>query len=168
MENTVELKRKLNIQIPNGEPIIFDFFITFARFECALKNTTRFLRPERAEPNWDVYSEFISNSFNPDFSPEIRTAVDFIMNEPPRKQIIRNNQLDWDLCIVDNNASLTRKLCVYIRRVRNNMLHGGKFNGNYNPESRNYRLITNSTLILNNWLELDDEIKALFLTDINP
>lgn len=168
MEYTLELKRKINSQIPNGELIIYDLFITFARFECALKNTERFLNPQRAEPLWDKFSETISNNFNPDSIPELRIAVDFILNEPPRKQIIRDGRLDWESSRLDENASITRKLCVYIRRVRNNLLHGGKFNGNYDPESRNYQLITYSTVILNNWVELDHEVRRIFLSDINP
>jgi hypothetical protein len=98
----------------------------------------------------------------------LRNAVDFILNEPPRKQTIDNGRLTWQESLVDNNTSMTIKLCVYIRRVRNNMLHGGKFNGNYNPKSINYRLITYSTFLLNNWLDLDLEVKNNFLSGINP
>lgn len=167
MENTNRLKTIIHDQIPNGESIIFDFFVTFSRFECALKNTNRFLHPNQAQALWDRFSDVISSYFNPNSSPELRSAVDYILNEPPRKQIVNGGRLEWQESIVNGNLSLTRKLVVYIRRVRNNLLHGGKFNGNFNPDSRNFQLIINSTIILDNWVDLDAEIRANFLSDIN-
>lgn len=168
MENTNRLKTLIHNQIPNGKSIIFDFFITFARLECALKNTTKFLEPNKPHPYWDKFADSISISFNPDNSPQLRDAVDYILNQPPKKQVVIEGRLEWQEKIINENQSLTRKLCIYIRRIRNNLLHGGKFNGNYNPDSRNFQLITNSTIILNNWIELDYEVKSNFLSDINP
>lgn len=150
MRNTEVLKHKISSQMPHSESVMFDFFITFARFECALKNTERFLNVVNVKPNWNEFSKSISNTFNPDITPDIRAAVNFILNEPPRKQIVNNGRLEWQVSLVNENKSLAYKLCIYIRRVRNNLLHGGKFNGNFNPESRNFQLINYSNLILNN------------------
>lgn len=168
MKNIYDLKHLINVQIPNGKTIIYDFLITFARFECALKNTVRFLHPTEAEPAWDTFSESISLVFNPDISLKTRNAIDYILNNPPRKQINEEGVLIWQDSVLGSEYSTTRKLSVYIRRVRNNLLHGGKFNGNYTPESRNHQLITSSLIILNEWINLDPEIKLNFLADINP
>ncbi|NPD44253.1 hypothetical protein [Lentimicrobium sp. S6] len=167
MKNTIRLKTIISKQIPKSKSILFDFFITFARLECALKNTERFLKPNKAEVNWDEYAKFLSGPFKVENSDEIKNAVNFILNAPPRKQANNEGYLVWEEGIVDNNASLTYKLSIYIRRIRNNVLHGGKFNGDYNPESRNYKLINYSLIILNNWLELDKEVNTNFLSDIN-
>jgi hypothetical protein len=168
MKNIYDLKHIINVQIPNGKAIIYDFLITFARFECALKNTIRFLHPSEAEPAWDTFAESISLVFNPDSSLKTRNAVDYILNDPPRKQINELGVLIWQNNILNDENSITRKLSVYIRRVRNNLLHGGKFNGSYTPESRNHQLIISSLIILNDWINLDPEIKSNFLADINP
>ena len=168
MENTNRLKAIMQNQIPNGESVIFDFFITFSRLECALKNTKRFLHPHHAEAQWEKFAKIIAPSFNSDQTPGLRSAVDYIINNPPKKQVINAGILTWSDCILNGSFSTTGKLCVYIRRIRNNLLHGGKFNGNYNPDSRNFQLISYSTLILNQMIELDEEVKTNFLSDINP
>lgn len=166
MDNIEILKRIIQEQIPDAKSILFDFFVTFSRFECALKNTDRFLMTTKAEANWDRFASTISESFDSQKSESISKAVEYFLNEPPRKQIVRGGLLMWDENILENDMPLTNRLCVYIRRVRNNTLHGGKFNGDFKPESRNYHLIWYSLIILNEWLNLDNDVKNNFISNI--
>jgi hypothetical protein len=60
------------------------------------------------------------------------------------------------------------KLNLSIRDIRNNLFHGGKFNGNYQEDvSRNYILLKNSIIILDEWLSLNETVKQNFLTPIS-
>lgn len=168
MNNIDTFLRQVDDSIPNGIELIQKFFFTFSRFECALKNTPAYLMGnDEAKPNWDVFANSISHSFNYEENKEVKEAVDYIIDEPPRKQMNRGGNLVWEESFVDANASLTYKLGVYIRRVRNNLMHGGKYNGNYNLETRNFQLINASIVLLDYFLELDEDVKTNFLNTIN-
>jgi len=175
MENIEKFKEIVKTQIPKSESIMFDFLITFARFECALKNIPEFLKirkdrkgREYPEADWDEFSKSISDNFEQNTSKDIRLAVNFILKSPPKKQVVKDGILDWKDSLLDKNASITKKLSIYICRVRNNMFHGGKFNSIPNEGDRNCKLIYHSMKILNYWLELNEEVKENFLSDINP
>ena len=168
MENTLKLREIISEQIPKSESIMFDFFITFARFECALK-ASKYLKTNRGyvEADWKKFSESISESFNSNFSGDIKHAVDYILKNPPAKQVIKDDVLDWEEKQSTAETDV-EKLVFYIKNVRNNMFHGGKFNSIRTEEDRNYKLIVYSIQILNYWLNLDKEVKNNFLSDINP
>jgi hypothetical protein len=50
----------------------------------------------------------------------------------------------------------------YLRRVRNNLLHGGKFYGGIEIGSRNWNLVLNSMVIIENWIDLNNDVKNKF------
>lgn len=167
MKNIKAFLETVENSIPDGVNLIQKFFFTFSRFECALKNTPGYLTGNNdAKPNWDVFANNISEEFDVTINNDVQQAVEYIIGEPPRKQINNNGMLVWEESIVDDNATITNKLCIYIRRVRNNLMHGGKYNGNYSPESRNYQLIKHSIVLLDYFLELSDEVKVNFLKNI--
>ncbi len=166
MENTDRLLTYFE-RIPEGQILIFKFFITFARLECALKNSSRFLKGDNtfSAANWDKFITTLDN-FDPNSTNDLRLATDYILNNPPKKQVIQDNQLIWIDSLV-TQQSVVKQLNIYIRRIRNNLLHGGKFNGNYTPEvSKNYMLLKSAIIIMNYWINLDNEIKELFNTDV--
>jgi hypothetical protein len=166
MKNTQTLIDYFN-RFPDGQDIIFRFFITFARLECALKNSSEYLTGDRtqAKPNWNKFVDELID-FNPDASTSLRESVDYIINNPPQKQIVQLGKLAYKESI-ENDPCIRRKLNVYIRRIRNNLLHGGKFDGNYIPEiSRNYNLLNSALVIMNNWIDLNADIKHLYSSDI--
>lgn len=138
------------------------FFLTFTRFEFALKDR-RYLPAADgdATANWDRFS----GELGPQFFNEMRDsgrAPTLMGPLPPRKQICANGSLDWrDMPRVVN----TRDLFVAIRRVRNNLVHGGKSgdperDGNDPNRSRN--LIAEAQWVLEQALENDDGLKAAF------
>ena len=167
MSNTDAFLKTVQSSIPNGIDLIQKFFFTFSRFECALKNTPDYLMGNNdAKPNWNKFASDISAKFSVKASKDIREAVEYIINKPPRKQINNDGVLVWKSLVLDENTPLANKLCLYIRTVRNNLMHGGKFNGNYNPETRNFNLISYSIILLDYFLELNEKVKANFLKDI--
>jgi hypothetical protein len=151
----------------NGKDLIFKFFITFARFEFALKNSNDFCivsQRGKCSADWDKFIKSIKD-FDPDINLDLREACMYIIENPPKKQSKRGNQLQWEDSVFEGTG--LQKLNIYIRRIRNNLFHGGKFNGIMIPDvSRNARLITSALIVLNNWIDLNQEIKDLFISDI--
>lgn len=154
---------------PQGKEIIFKFFITFSRFECALKNTPTFrlVNNNSVRPNWDRFINSISDNFNKDRTRELLDAFDYLIANPPKRQQIINGQISWQIITLPPHTSMCIRLGIYIRTVRNNLFHGGKFVGSYEPDiSRNYILINNCIIILDEWLSLNVDVKNHFLTRI--
>lgn len=115
--------------------------------------------------DWDGFVKTLTG-FDSNLNPELKKACDYILNNPPKKQYIINNVLKWKDCKIDGGTEIQR-LNQYIRRIRNNLFHGGKFNNDNIPEiSRNSILMTSALVVLNNWLDLHGEVRELFLSEI--
>ncbi len=148
-----------------GKELIYEFMLTYSRFECALKNSMTYLnsRNSKVEANWDLFVSDIRSVFNPEKTYEIRDGVIYLLNHPPKIQIQQNNGLFWQDRHYQDNTPDINKLCQAIRDIRNNLMHGGKFNGQFEPDvSRNYRLLKSGLIILNEWLDLSGPVKQLF------
>lgn len=145
-----------------GKDLIFEFFVTFSRFECVLKSNSFFT--VKAEPDWDKFVNSIKNVFDRTISEEINNAVEFLIQNPPRIQYVDSGIVAWKDRNIDENTPLLNKLRLHICDIRNNLFHGGKFDGNLEPEiSRNYELINSALLILNNWLTLNNQLRRSFI-----
>ena len=160
---------KLNETITiKGQSLIIEFFITFSRFECALKASDFYnANNGKVTANWDTFVVSIRDEFNNERTNEIKNAVDYLIQHPPRIQAIDDTELVWNDRTFNQNEPLVNKLCLSIRDVRNNLFHGGKFQGNYEEDvSRNYKLLNSSVIVLNEWLRLNDIVKDNFLQPI--
>ena len=166
MKNTERLLEYFESK-PEGKDLIFKFFITFARIEFSLKNSKELLigNNKGGQPNWDAFINRLNN-FNPSRTGNLKSSVDYILAHPPQKQVVINNQIEFRDARVTHSSDLV-KLNIYLRRIRNNLFHGGKFNGKYIPDvSRNSILLTSALIIMNEWIDLDFEIKKLFCSEI--
>jgi len=85
--------------------LLFEFFLTFARFENALK-TTGFVKKHPinaakdakfppAEPDWDSFAVSHRGLFSINDNPRLAEACDYILNSPPNRQIIRTVPISW-------------------------------------------------------------------------
>lgn len=151
-----------------GQNLIVEFFVTFSRFECALKSS-QFVSGdnERAWPNWEQFVASIRPAFDKNHSPELRNAFDYILNHRPRIQMVQGNQLGWRDREFQTNEPEINRVGLSIRDVRNNLFHGGKFQGNFQQDvSRNYILLKNSIIVLNDWLRLSDIVRNNYLQPI--
>ena len=76
--------------------LVFRFFLTFSRFEYALKRAG-FITGSGSDikPGWDKFSAKHRSAFNPSSSTELQQAVDYFSEHPPRKQILNDGCLDW-------------------------------------------------------------------------
>ena len=145
------------------KPIVSEFFFTFARMEYALKATGRFVKNRRnAEADWTKLARDLNNSFNKNAKSELKEAVEYYMSFPPKKQVVQNDQLEWDDTLPEHKSELDL-LFANVRRVRNNLFHGGKFKGRYFAEDeRSEQLIQHGLIILNHCLTLAPDLKEAF------
>ena len=156
----------INIQ---GRNLLTEFFISFSRFECALK-ASNFVNgnSNSIKANWDSFVGSIRQTFISERTPQLKQASDYIVNNPPRIQIIENGHLGWRDRVFQISDSEIDKLSLSIRDIRNNLFHGGKFNGIYERDvSRNYILINAAMIILNEWLKLSEEVQHHYLKGID-
>ena len=129
------------------DELAFRLFQLFSRVEYALKASGFHTGEGPAEANWRDFALVIEDLIaNPD-SHELREAIDFIFNAPPKKQIIADGVIQW-VVSEPQTDSRADKLLVYVRRVRNNLFHGGKFNGHWFESERSEPLLRHSLTIL--------------------
>ena len=104
-----------------------EFLGVFARSEYALKVTEfRNGDEKRVDANWDKFAKAIAKSFNPD-SQGLREAVDYLLTKPPQKLVLKNGNLEFADEPPDKNQSEAQQVLLMVRRIRNNLFHGGKF-----------------------------------------
>lgn len=130
------------------DTLAFDFFKLFAQYEYALK-AMRFARSGsggQAEPDWDKFSNKIGHLILGEASEELTDAINYLFDHPPKKQVICEGTLSWQE--VPNNERSSQILFSHIRRVRNNLYHGGKFNGRWFDPDRSEQLIRTSLVVL--------------------
>lgn len=138
-----------------------DFFRTFSRMEYALKATGFFGKDKRrAEADWTRFAEEVQEALAM-ADEEVRKAVDFILSEPPKKQVIVDGRLQWDSTPPSAEDEADRVL-LYVRRVRNNLFHGGKFNGHWFQPERSGELMKASLIILNFCRESCPDVSQAF------
>jgi hypothetical protein len=125
-----------------------NFFRVFSRAEYALKASGFHKGDGNAEANWGAFASEVSGLIDSPSNESLATAIAFILSSPPKKQVIVSGVIDWSDASPTNTCS-SQNLFVYIRRVRNNLFHGGKFNGHWFAPERSKQLISSSITILN-------------------
>ena len=153
---------KAQIQESNPAYLVFcsDFLILYSRFEYALKKAGYLQPGVKALASLLEFANTISASFNRNESEALDEAVNYILNDPPRVLVQNHGVLSWSASLVEDY--LVNQLVEYIRRVRNNLMHGAKYYGDIKVGSRNWQLIYSSMIIVDNWIGLDEALKSAF------
>jgi len=130
------------------DELAFTFFKLFAQYEYALKamQYTRVGAGGQAEPDWDRFSKEVGNQVLESPSEDLASALEYLFDQPPKKQVLNNGVLSWQ--VVPNTERSPQILFSHIRRVRNNLYHGGKFNGHWFDPDRSEELISKALLVL--------------------
>jgi hypothetical protein len=146
------------------------FFIFFSRFEYSLKRIREYAKQKNTgvEADWDRFAKDHNNVFDDRRTSELERAVKYLQEYPPRKQILNEEgTLDviptgWK-CTPVQNIPLLPQLILSVKRVRNNLFHGGKFHsGDFLDQGRNTELIENCMVVLKECLRLDEHICTVF------
>ena len=145
-----------------SENIVDQFIFSFSRAEYALK-ASRFLKDsEDAKADWDDFINNIKDSFDENRTEDLKSAVNYLREKPPKKQVVNDGQLDWKQT---NNASMSIPLFlnIMVRRVRNNLFHGGKIQTGFTEDlSRDIRLIESAKVVLLEMIYLNEEVKHYY------
>lgn len=138
----------------NDKNVVVRFFFWFARFEYALKKGDFFKSSEKplrnAEADWDKFANRLGDSFFNEMKGADECRI--LFKEPPKKQVINNGRLGWKPLSKSEDC---QQLFHAVRRVRNNLFHGGKtMAGPYGyPDDRDKNLIEASLFVLEKALE---------------
>jgi hypothetical protein len=153
--------------------LLLEFFLTFSRFEYALKASSFFQRPRQtrvdprnppdAKPNWDSFAVSLRGVFQSSRTDELQRACEFILDNPPWKQVILNDSVAWESPSRAEGEPEIDFLLRMIRTVRNNLFHGGKYNIEVHEDThRTELLLTHSLTILKECLGLVPQVKRAF------
>lgn len=156
---------------------LLDFFLTFALFEYALKAAEFFRprgrrrgqgkpdRPEEypdAEPDWPKFQKSLRKTFRSDASPELQAACDYLLQEPPHREVVVGDRLEWETRAPSHKLPEVDRVLRCVRWVRNNLFHGGKFSPVHGGPSRNVALIGHSLVVLRACLTLSAPVRDAY------
>jgi len=142
--------------------LIFQFFWSFATFECAMKRggfCKAARRYSTAEPNWPAFEEAIrvtalgSESFN--------VAAKALIGLAPKCQIVVDGKLGWETA-QQGTADDVEYALFLLRTVRNNLFHGGKYEhgGPVQDVARDTEILTAAVALLGECYKLDERVHA--------
>ena len=141
------------------DKLAYRFFKLFAQYEYALKamGYGRAGRADAAEPDWDRFANEVGVALVQSQDPAVIDARTYLLSEPPRRQVWINGSVEW--AAVANTERSVQMLFAHIRRVRNNLYHGGKFNGRWIDPDRSEELISKSLVLLQYLLDTDHNLQ---------
>ncbi len=142
--------------------LAFDFFREFARCEYCLKAVGLRENERDAKANWGAFAGEVREVLDAPQSLQTKAAVEYYLAKPPKKQIVQNGFLDWDpkLPHHKHQAELILRL---VCRVRNNLFHGGKFNGRWFEPQRSEELLTYGLVILRECIEAHPRVREAYV-----
>jgi hypothetical protein len=141
--------------------LAIELFRMFSRFEYALKATGFHNGDGDAKPNWRDFALSIETQLQNPHSTELQEAIEYLLRHAPKKQMIKNGIFEWSDAKPDTN-SRADLILQYIRRIRNNLFHGGKFNQHWFDPERDKELLRHSLIILKGCLEASPKVTATY------
>ena len=140
-----------------------EMFVTFSRFEYALKATNFRNRNGTARAQWRMFAESQPLRFLFENWPvtEEQSPLTYILDNPPKKRVVRDGELLW--CNAPPDTDLLSDRClIYVRRVRNNLFHGDNFNPAWTEPERTERLLKASLAILHHCLDVSPQVRDAY------
>lgn len=146
------------------QKLTYEFLGTFARFEYALKESG-FAKGSAAsvEPTWDAFATSIDWHFRRVADPDFKAAVEFLLNEPPRKQVLLGVAIVWKESPPRRTLPKAQQVLLMVRRVRNNLFHGAKvWSTEYGNRDRDIKLVEASLTVLKHCTLLNARVHEAF------
>ena len=145
------------------DQLAYEMFLTFARFEYALKASNFRNRNGTARAKWRMFAESqtVRCLFENWPVTENQCPLTYILDHPPKKRIVRDGELTWCDAPPDTDL-LSDRVLIYVRRVRNNLFHGDKFNPAWTEPERTEGLLNASLTILRHCLEVSTEVRDAY------
>jgi hypothetical protein len=140
--------------------LVLLFFSMFSRYEYAMKAAGHVHAGsgDAAEPDWAYIDQALRELVNKELE-RLQEEAGTLVTDPPRKQVYRNGTLHF--APTGSAGDAAANLTVWLRRVRNNLFHGGKYSREFVLlDGRSRELIRCSISLLNGLLT------ASTLTDV--
>ena len=136
--------------------LVLEFFCAFSRFEYALKKAGFATGGKtRVSADWDCFGKTLRALSSEQYAPVLE-CCGYLRRQPPKKQVLRGGNLAWS-DVTDTSLSDVEQILIYVRCVRNNLFHGGKFpmpDGPVEGVARNKELVQDSLAVLHAVLAL--------------
>ncbi len=144
--------------------LLLDFLMVFSRFEFALKRSGFVAGNERrASANWDQFGSTNHQQFGICEDPALREATDLLCREPPKKQVFKDNRLQWEEIAHDPQEPQFLYVLRSVRTIRNNLFHGGKFpDGPVADPARDRQLLQCALAVLRASVHFDSQVSSHF------
>ena len=98
-----------------------------------------------------------------DITKDVIDAVKFLLDQPPRKQVLSGTRVEFRDCLPDENLPQVVQVLLMVRRVRNNLFHGGKYLPEGKTEAgRDERLVACSMQVLKYCLNMAPEVQVSY------
>ena len=113
---------------------------------------------------WDRFANEANERFDANVNEELQEAVNYLWNQPPRKQVLEENQqVRFRDFTIDPAQRRLQQLLLMVRTVRNNLFHGGKHLplGEVEP-GRNESLVRSSLVVLRVCSELIPDVRESY------
>ena len=156
-----------------NKKLVLEFFLTFSKFEYALKATEMFKRhpPDptrpsrpRAEPDWDRFSASLRDNFDASATNDLTQACNYLCDCPPNQQVIVDDAVAWETPKRADGEADVQFLLRMVRCVRNNLFHGGKHNIEVHEDiQRTEMLLKSSVTILHACLTIAPQQQSAYL-----
>lgn len=145
----------VNAPVPSKSAV--ELFAFFSRFEFALKEAGFFRahRSEGVKPDWPGFARLAGVWDVMEHLKGDATACK-LFGAPPQRQVVCGDVVTWADAPAVGDA---QGLIDAIKRVRNNLFHGGKSGA----DPRDDELCSAATVALRALLEVDDRVRAAFL-----
>lgn len=130
------------------EQLACEMFQVFAKFEYCLKAAGYCVAGPGgdAKPDWKRFAQELPIQLVASDDIAVKNAVTYIFAHPPKKQVFNNGALQWSDASPQGDGN--DLILLYVRRVRNNLFHGGKFNGVFFAPDRSQKLLQHSIVVL--------------------
>jgi hypothetical protein len=144
------------LRVPSG--LVLDFYVTFGRFEYALKAAGFVHHPRGvAEADWHSFVTFLEQ-LEPAARLPVVEAGQQLIAEPPKKLVLDGTDPPWKP-VPRGRQSNIRFLLEGVKRARNNLFHGGKWVPNPERPERNGVVVTAALDVLHALLEVPGVIR---------
>jgi len=144
--------------------LVLEFFLKFSRFEFALK-LAGYARGNDTyiKPDWIRFAATINDIFNKNHNPHLAQACEYFLINPPNQQVLVGGRLGWNPQPPAKANTEPKLLIALVKRVRNNLFHGGKYNAQMHEETaRSEMLLRGSLLILDECLRVSPQVKNAY------
>lgn len=168
MNNVIELSvdtQRLLQQLQMPPALAIEFLAVFSRLEYALK-TRGYVRGDdkEAETWWDKFANDLDHKFNENQNEDLQKAIKYLLEESPKKLILESGgQLKFVTSPPDKKQTTLNQVLLMVRRVRNNLFHGGKyFQDGREEQNRNPQLVQYSLIVLRACIQLHEAVRESY------